>query len=125
MSGMRRLRLRERASLLVLSVAVAIGGLLSQVAATATLDRDALTTAEADRSAQLGLDAYVQAVSTQRIALQSYLLSSDAGRLVAYRTGGAEAAGRRGSLSSLADRAGIDAGPLQASTQRWQAWGDG
>jgi signal transduction histidine kinase/DNA-binding response OmpR family regulator/HAMP domain-containing protein len=124
-SGRRRVRLRDRASVLVLAVAVAVGGLLSEVVATASLGREAVIGAADDRAAQLGLDEYGLAIAAERGAVQAYLLTRDPGRLRDYRAAAALRARREAVLRDQAGTAGVDPRPLAAAVGDWQAWADG
>src|SRR5437899_12173948 len=79
-----RLRLREKASMLVFSVAVVLGMLVTLVVVLEYLDRGGLVTAETARVAQLSLNRFSLAMNNQRTALTSYLLTHDARALAQY-----------------------------------------
>src|SRR5437879_9837919 len=70
-----RLRLREKASMLVFSVAMMLGLLVTLIVVLEHLDRGGLITAETARATQLSLDRFSLAMNNQRTAVASYLLT--------------------------------------------------
>src|SRR2546429_5739415 len=86
-----RLRLREKASMLVFSVALMLGLLVTLIVVLEHLDRGGLITAETARATQLSLDRFSLAMNNQRTALAPYLLAHGTRALEQYPVGRDEA----------------------------------
>src|SRR5438309_11305721 len=117
-----RLRLGEKATMLVFSVAVVLGMLVTLVVVLEYLDRGGLVTAETARAAQLSLNQYSLAMNNQRTALASYLLTHDPRSLAQYRAAHGEARADEAELVGLAAEDGVDVGPVRTAADGWQAW---
>jgi signal transduction histidine kinase/CheY-like chemotaxis protein/HAMP domain-containing protein len=118
------LRLREKASTLVFSVAVVIGMLVALIVILEHLDRGALVTAETARTTQVSLNRFTLALDDQRIAASSYLLTRDPQALSQYQAARGETAGDERQLVALAAPDQVDVTPLRAAAANWQAWAD-
>src|SRR5205807_9420931 len=119
------LRLREKASLLVLSVGVVIGSLVTLIVLLEHLEQGDSATAQEARSAQLTLDGFSLAIAGQRIAVQGYLVTGDPQFLDSYNSNREEAIRSGGELARRAASDGVDIGPLSDATRNWQTWADG
>jgi signal transduction histidine kinase/ActR/RegA family two-component response regulator/HAMP domain-containing protein len=119
------LRLRQKASMLVLSVAAVIGMLVTLIVILEHLDRGALVTAETARTTQVSLNRFSLALDDQRIAVSSYLLIHDPQALARYQAARQEAARDQRQLTDLAARDQVDVKPLRTAAAGWQAWADG
>ena len=120
-----RLRLREKASMLVFSVAMMLGLLVTLIVVLEHLDRGGLITAETARATQLSLDRFSLAMNNQRTAVASYLLTHDTRALAQYRAARDEATRDERQLVGLAALDDVDLGPLRTSADGWEAWADG
>jgi signal transduction histidine kinase/ActR/RegA family two-component response regulator/HAMP domain-containing protein len=120
-----RLRLRQKASVLVLSVAAVIGMLVTLIVILEHLDRGALVTAETARTTQVSLNRFSLALDDQRIAVSSYLLTHDPQALARCEVARQEAARDLRQLTDLAARDQADVRPLRKAADGWQAWADG
>src|SRR5437763_12159153 len=119
------LRLREKASLLVLSVGVVIGSLVTLIVLLEHLEQGDSATAQEARSAQLTLDGFSLAIAGQRIAVQGYLVTGDPQFLDSYNSSREEALRSQSELGRRASGKGISIAPLQEAARTWQAWADG
>src|SRR5207237_4450927 len=125
MSRMQHLRLRDQASLLVLSVGVVIGALVTLIVLLEHLQQQESDTAQGARAAQLSLEGFSLAIAGQRIAVQGYLVTGDPQFLDSYNASREEAIRSGGELARRAASDGVDIGPLSDATRNWQTWADG
>src|SRR5437588_7189137 len=121
---MQHLRLRDQASLLVLSVGVVIGALVTLIVLLEHLQQQESDTAQGARAAQLSLEGFSLAIAGQRIAVQGYLVTGDTQFLDSYNAAREEAIRSGGELARRAASDGVDIGPLQDATRVWQRWAD-
>ena len=119
------LRLRQKASMLVFSVAAVIGMLVTLIVILEHLDRGALVTAETARTTQVSLNRFSLALDDQRIAVSSYLLTHDPQALARYQAARQETARDQRQLTDLAARDQVDVRPIRTAAAGWQAWADG
>jgi methyl-accepting chemotaxis protein len=122
---MQHLRLRDQASLLVLSVGVVIGALVTLIVLLQHLQQQESDTAQGARAAQLSLEGFSLAIAGQRIAVPGYLVTGDSQFLDSYNAGREEAIRSGGELARRATSDGVDIGPLRDTTRNWQTWADG
>jgi signal transduction histidine kinase/ActR/RegA family two-component response regulator/HAMP domain-containing protein len=123
MARRHHLQLRDKASLLVLTVALVIGGLVV-AAALADLDAAAIASATTARAVQVRLAQYSLALSDQRSAAQASVLSSNPQRLDDYQATRNAAILAEGRLTSIAAGDGISAAALIRAADTWRTWAD-
>ena len=123
MARRHHLRLRDKASLLVLTAALVIGGLVV-AAALADLDAAAIASAMTARAVQVRLAQYSLAVSDQRSATQAYVLSSNPERLDDYQATRNAAIIAEGRLTSMAAADGVSTAALLRAVDAWRTWAD-
>jgi signal transduction histidine kinase/HAMP domain-containing protein len=124
MSRLHTLRLRDRAALLVMAVALAIGGLVSQVAVLSGLERQSLAAVDQAWVAEISLAASSVALANERVAMQDYVLTGDPQLMNAYLVSREQAVRTSGELAVGSARVGVGVGPLQQAVGDWQGWAD-
>ncbi len=124
MSRLQTLRLRDKAALLVLVVAVAIGGLVTQVVVLADRERQSLVAADQAMVAEASLAGGSLALANERLALQGYLSAGDPQHMNDYLVSREEAVRTSAELEATAARAGVPTGSLQRALSAWQTWAD-
>src|SRR3984893_1042636 len=119
------LRLRQKASMLVFSVAAVIGMLVTLIVILEHLDRGALVTAETARTTQVSLNRFSLALDDQRIAVSSYLLTHDPQALARYQAARQETARDQRQLTDLAARDQVEVRRLRTRAACGREWDAG
>jgi signal transduction histidine kinase/CheY-like chemotaxis protein/HAMP domain-containing protein len=111
--------------MLVFSVAVILGLLVTLIVVLEHLDRGGLVTAETARATQLSLNRFSLAMNNERTAAALYLLTHDPQALAQYRAARSEADRDERQLVSLAALDQVDVDPVRSAAEGWQTWADG